>query len=81
MGNVDVIEALLSVKTVLLLEVRDKVLLSNGYLFDGKISGHMDDFNSVQKGLQHIGDRVGGTDEDALREVELNIKVVVSESI
>ena len=60
----------IAVEAVTLLLLADEVIGVNVHLFILCISGKLDDLHTVDQGTGHRVQRIGGSDEQAIRQVE-----------
>ena len=62
-------------KSVLYFKRRCDVAFCNIEFFNGQISWHINDFNSVDEGTKHLADTVGCADENHFGHVKLEVQV------
>ena len=60
---------------------RNEVALGYLYLLLGDISAHLNQFHTVEQRLWYAAEVVGCSDEEYLREVKVNVKIVVVEGV
>ena len=69
------------IETVFWLELGNKVILSDFDLLYGQISWDIDNFDPIEERLEHVCGGIWGTNEDTFGEIELQVQVIVFESV